>query len=164
MRTFIATILLFFAVFGLPDFGGDAAPPQPQPQPAAIVIPEPAKEMKDAVAGIAAIMKDVPMSDRMMWASVWSKAARAVEADSKDTKVVWSTTEKLKQFTETAIRIGWKRLGGNQTGKFEGLSAAVEAAFKTIMTTRAQDVTPELRKKYVDLCYAIAWAGVGRDQ
>jgi hypothetical protein len=160
MKNFLAAILLFVAIFGIPKIGNDVGPSAPT----VVNVPEPTKEMKDAVAGVAAAMRSASVVDRMLWAQVWTKAAKAVEADSTDTKVQWADTSRLRQFNETALRIGWRRLGGNQQGKYPGLSEAVEAAFKGILTVRVQAVTPELRKKYVELCYAIAWAGVGRDQ
>jgi hypothetical protein len=172
MRVFLATLLLFIAIFGIPKVGSDTGPsplptPRPSPTPDAapvINVPEPTREMKDAVEKVAAAMKDANIIDRMMWAQVWAKAAKAVAADSTDDKIVWADTTALRKFTETALRIGWRRLGNNPQGKYPGLSDAVEAAFSSILTNRVQAVTPELRKRYVELCNAIAWAGVGRDQ
>jgi hypothetical protein len=129
-----------------------------------INVPEPSQEMKNAVSKIARIMKGANTVDRMLWGEVWAKAAKAVAADSTDTKVVWNDTNRLRQFTETALRISWRRIGGKEQGKYEGLNAAVEEAFTAILTNRVQAVSPELRKKYVDLCNAVAWAGIGRDQ
>lgn len=163
MRIFIATLLLLFAVFGIPDVGT-----KPTPDPVVVTpkirVAEPSQEMKDAVAGIASAMKDASIADRMTWAQVWAKAGMAVKADSTDTKVVWGDTNKLRQFTETALRIGWRRISGNHKGKYEDLRAAVEVAFNKILSLRNQNVTPELREKYVALCDAVAWAGIGRDQ
>jgi len=163
MKNFLVALLLFFAFFGLPELGNDVEP-SPQPKAPTIVVPEPSAEMKSAVTKIGEILKNASHVDRALWAQVWTKAAKAVSSDSEDTKVVWNTTNKLRQFTETALRVGWRRLGGNKSGKYEGLNEAVESAFTAILTNRVQDVTPDLRKKYVDLCYAIAWAGIGRDQ
>jgi hypothetical protein len=163
MRNFAAAILLFFALFGLPKVGNDSGP-TPSPVAPTISVPEPTKDMKDAVSKVAGVLKSASVVDRMLWAQIWTKAAKAVEKDSTDDKVVWSDTNSLRKLTETALRIGWRRLGGNQSGKYPGLSESVESAFSAILTTRVQAVTPELRKKYVDLCNAIAWAGLGRDQ
>lgn len=163
MRIFAAAILLFFAIFGLPRVGNNSGP-QPTPAPSTIRVPEPSMEMKKSVDAVSAALKNANIVDRLAWGQVWMKAAKAVEADSTDTKVVWNDTNKLRQFTETALRIGWRRLGGNEHGKYPGLSEAVEASFASTLSTRVQSVTPELRKKYVELCRAIAWAGVGRDQ
>ena len=163
MRNFLAALLLFFAIFGLPKVGNDPGPTPPPVAPT-INVPEPTKEMKDAVAKVADVLKSANIVDRMLWAQVWTKAAKAVTQDSTDDKVVWSGTNSLRKFTETALRVGWRRLGENQAGKYPGLSESVESAFSAILTNRVQSVTPELRKRYVDLCNAIAWAGVGRDQ
>lgn len=163
MRNFAAALLLFFAIFGLPKVGNDSGP-TPSPVVPTISVPEPTKEMKDAVAKVADALKPASIVDRMLWAQVWTKAAKAVAKDSTDDKVVWGDTNSLRKFTETALRIGWRRLGGNAAGKYPELSESVESAFSVILTNRVQAVTPELRKKYVELCNAIAWAGVGRDQ
>ncbi len=163
MKNFLVVLLLFFAIFGLPEVGNDSGP-SPSPKAPTIIVPEPSAEMKSSVSKIAEILKGADYVDRSLWAQIWTKAAKAVDSDSTDTKVVWNTTNKLRQFTETALRIGWRRLGGNKPGKYEGLNEAIEAAFTATLTNRVQDVTPELRKKYVDLCYAIAWAGIGRDK
>lgn len=162
MRIFVASILLFVAVFGIPAVGNIS--PQPAPTAPKIDVPAPSPEMKEAVAAVARIMKDANIVDRMMWGQVWMKASKAVAADSTDTKVVWNTTDKLRQFNETALRIAWRRIAGNKQGKYPGLNEAVEKAFADVLSTRSQEVTAEVRAKYVALCSAIAWAGVGRDQ
>lgn len=162
MKNLIAIALLLFALFGLPKVGNDSGP-TPSVVPT-ITVPEPSKEMKSQVEKIAAIMRSANIIDRMAWGQIWAKAAKAVAADSTDDRIIWKDTNQLRNFTETALRIGWRRLGGNASGKYAGLSEAVEAAFGAVLSDRVQSVTPELRKKYVDLCNAIAWAGVGRDQ
>jgi hypothetical protein len=164
MKNLIATALLIFALFGLPNVGPNVVPPHAPDAPRKISINEPSAEMKSAVSKVADALKKASVVDKMLWGQVWAKAGKAVAGDSSDTKVVWNDTTKLRQLNETALRIAWRRIGGNQEGKYPGLREAVESAFASVMTTRNQGVTPELRKKYVELCEAIAWAGIGRDQ
>lgn len=164
MKNLIAFALLLIAVFGLPKVGRDAGPLPLPSSPASLNVQEPTAEMKNAVAKVADVLKKASIADRMLWAQIWAKAGKAVAADSTDDKVIWSDTNRLRQFTETALRVGWRRLGDNAAGKYPGMSAAIEEAFKAVLSKRVQAVTPELRKKYVELCNAIAWAGVGRDQ
>jgi hypothetical protein len=104
------------------------------------------------------------MVDRMLWAEVWMKCAKAVEADATDDTIAWGDTQRLRQFSATALRISWRRIGGNGPGKYAGLKEAVEAAFDSVLSKRVQPVDAELRKKYVALCRAVAWAGIGADQ
>lgn len=164
MKNIVATLLLIFAVFGLPNVGPNVVPPRPPDSVPKMSIQEPSSEMKSAVSKIADILKRASLVDRMLWAQVWAKAGKAVAGDSNDTKVVWSDTAKLRQLNETALRIAWRRIGGNQEGKYPGLREAVEATFASTLTSRTQSVSPELRDRYVKLCEAIAWAGIGRDQ
>ena len=161
MRSAAVAILLFFAVFGLPKM--DLLPSAPSSAPV-LGVDEPSKEMKKIVESIAKIMRSADHVDRALWAQVWSKAAKAVEADGTDDAVLWPDTTKLRQLTATALRIGWRRIGGNKEGKYAGLSEETEAAFAAVLTVRQQTVDPTLRSKYVELCRAVAWAGLGRDQ
>ena len=154
--------LLIIALFGLPKFD---IQPAPSPTPSStIAVEEPDAEMKKIVSSVAAILSKADPVDRALWAEVWTKAAKAVEADDTDSKVIWGDTNRLRQFTETALRIGWRRIGGAQKSKYDGLSEEVEKAFATVLTTRVQPVSKEIRANYVRLCRGIAWAGIGRDQ
>ena len=157
MRNAAATGLLLVAAFG-------ATALRYVPAVALPTLATPSKEMQQAVKNIANALRGFNAVDRMLWSQIWSKVAVAVDADNTDTQVVWGDTEKLKVFTSTALRIGWRRIGGNKPGKYPELQTAVEAAFAAILTTKVQPVTKELRQSYCDLCQAIAWAGIGRDQ
>lgn len=161
MKNLIAVALLLFALFGLPKPGSD---PVVIPEKPKISIPEPTPEMKAAVSKVAEALKNASIADRMLWGQIWAKAGKAVAADSKDTRVVWGDTTKLRELNETALRVAWRRIAGNQEGKYPGLREATESAFASVLSTRTQSVTPELREKYVKLCDAIGWAGIGRDQ
>ena len=158
----IAMALLLIALFGLP---GSVDIPAPSPASSStIAVEEPDAEMKKIVSSVAAIMSKADPVDRALWAEVWTKAAKAVEADETDSGVIWGDTNKLRKFTETALRIGWRRIGGAQKSKYQGLSEEVEKAFGLVLTTRVQPVSKELRANYVRLCRGIAWAGIGKDQ
>lgn len=160
MKNIIAIALILFALFGIPQLGNNSGPKTAP----ALKFPEPSAEMKEAVSKVAFALRSANDVDRALWAQVWAKAGKAAAADSTDDKIVWKDTNQLRQFTETALRIGWRRLGGNQHGKYDGLSEAVESAFSGILSNRVQPVNSEIRQKYESLCYAIAWAGIGRDQ
>jgi hypothetical protein len=161
MKNLLAIALLLFALFGLPKPGSD---PVVVPTKPTIVIPEPTPEMRAAVSKVADALKGASIADRMLWGEVWTKAGKAVASDSNDTRVVWGDTAKLRELNETALRVAWRRIAGNKEGKYPGLREATESAFAAVLTTRTQNVTPELRDKYVKLCDAIGWAGIGRDQ
>jgi hypothetical protein len=162
MKNLAAVILLFIGVFGLPKM--DFIPALPDKPSPVIGIDEPSAEMKKMVESIAGIMRRADHVDRALWAQVWSKAARAVELDGGDGATIWGDTAKLRQFTSTALRISWRRIKGNEKNKYAGLNEAVESAFANALSIRQQPVDAALRAKYVELCRAVAWAGVGRDQ
>lgn len=116
--------------------------------------------MQAVVSPIAAAMKAMPMSDRMLWAHLWSKSAVVVAGDAVSTEVVFTDTRSLRLFTVLALDLGWRRIGGNLPGEHKGLREATEAAFAQVLGTAEVPVTKDLRARYVELCRAIAWAGV----
>lgn len=120
----------------------------------------PSDEMQRVVAPIADALKSAPMGDRMLWAQVWSKAAVVAAGDAVTTEVVFTDTKGLRAFTVLALDIGWRRLGGNQSGKYAGLREATEGAFAQVLGKAEVPVTKDLRERYAELCRAIAWAGV----
>jgi len=125
-----------------------------------ITVETPSNAMQQVVTPIADALKSAPMGDRMLWAQVWSKAAVVAAGDAVTTEVVFTDTKSLRAFTVIALDIGWRRLGGNQSGKYAGLREATEAAFAQVLGKAEVPVTNELRERYAELCRAIAWAGV----
>ena len=125
-------------------------------------VETPSVEMQATVAPIAEALKSASMADRMLWAQLWSKAAIVVAGDAVSTEVVFTDTRSLRAFTVLALDLGWRRIGGNIAGKYDGLRAATEAAFAQVLGTSEVPVTKELRQRYADLARAIAWAGVNK--
>ncbi len=135
-------------------------PTMPGANVKAIEIETPSDAMQRVVTPIADALKAAPTGDRMLWAQVWSKAAVVAAGDAVTTEVVFTDTKSLRAFTVIALDIGWRRLGGNQSGKYAGLREATEAAFAQVLGKAEVPVTKDLRERYAELCRAIAWAGV----
>lgn len=126
-----------------------------------ISVETPSDAMQKLVAPIADALKSAPISDRMLWGALWSKSALVVAGDAISPEVVLSDTKALRLFTVLALDIGWRRIGEHEPGEYRGLRDATEAAFASVLGTAEVPVTKELRARYVELCKAIAWAGVG---
>ncbi len=127
-----------------------------------VAVETPSMELQTVVMPIAAALRAAPAGDRLLWAQLWSKSAIVVAGDAVDTEVVFTDTRSLRTFTVLALDLGWRRLGSNQPGKYAGLRDATENAFAAVLGKAEVPVTKELRQRYVDLCRAIAWAGMGR--
>lgn len=126
----------------------------------AVEVETPSDAMQRVVTPIAAALKSAPMSDRMLWAQLWNKAAIVVAGDAISTEVVFTDTRSLRLFTVLALDLGWRRIGGNQPGEYKGLREATEAAFAEVLGTAEVPVTKDLRARYAELAKAIAWAGI----
>jgi hypothetical protein len=100
-------------------------------------------------------------AERMIWASVWEKAAVVVSAP-EGKEAVFTDTRSLRGFTVLSLDIAWRRMAGRQPGDFPGLREGVEQALGGVVGLEVKPVTPELRKAYAEVCRAIAWAGIGR--
>ena len=125
-----------------------------------VKVETPSVEMQATVKPVADAFASAPMSDRMLWAQLWSKAAVVVGGDAIVGEVVFTDTRSLRAFVVLALDIGWRRIGGNQPGKYAGLREATEAAFANVIGKDVVTVTPELRKEFAELCRAIAWAAL----
>ena len=62
----------------------------------AVTVETPSHELQAAVKPIAAELAKFPMSDRMLWASVWSKAAVVVAGDTLAKEVAFTDTRSLR--------------------------------------------------------------------
>lgn len=127
-----------------------------------VTVETPSDEMQRVVTPIAEALRFASAADRMLWASVWSKAAVVAAGDAVSTEVVFTDTKSLRGFTVLALEIAWRRIGGSQSGKYAGLREATEAAFAQVLGKSEVPVTKDLRERYAELCRAIAWAGVGK--
>jgi hypothetical protein len=83
-----------------------------------------------------------------------------VDGDAVLTETVFTDSRSLRGFVVLSLDIGWRRLGGNQPGKYAGLRDAVESAFSAVIGKEDLPVTPDLRKRFADLCRALAWAAL----
>ena len=122
----------------------------------------PSTDMQTRVAGISAALKDASPADRAIWASVWEKAAVVVSGDAVTTEVAFTDTRSLRGFTVLALDIAWRRIGGNQAGKYAGLREATEKALGGVVGMDVVPVTPDMRKACAEACKAIAWAGINK--
>ena len=151
-----AAALLIAAAWGkvpLPSFSVPAAVP-------AVTVETPSDAMQATVKPVLDAFASAPMSDRMLWAQLWTKAALVVGGDAIVGEVAFTDTRSLRSFVVLALDIGWRRIGGNQPGKYAGLREATEAAFANVIGKDVVAVTPELRKQFAELCRALAWAAL----
>lgn len=133
------------------------------PATPSVVVPveTPTVEMQAVVAPIAQCLKGLPMSDRMLWAATWTKAAVVVAGDAITTETVFTDSRSLRGFTVLALDIAWRRIGQHAPGSVSGLKDAVEAAYGQALGNEVVPVTPDLRARYAAFAKAVAWAGVG---
>jgi len=125
-----------------------------------VKVETPSDAMQATVKPVADAFASAPMSDRMLWAQLWTKASVVAGGDAIVGEVVFTDTRSLRAFVVLALDIGWRRIGGNQPGKYAGLREATEAAFANVVGKDVVTVTPELRKDFAELCRAIAWAAL----
>ena len=117
--------------------------------------------MIKAVADVDRIMRGASHFDRLLWSEVWTKVGKIVNSET-DTEIVFSDTRSLRQLSVISLGIAWKRLADIKKDKYEGLGEATERVFVEAIGLDVKPVTPELRKKFVDTCTALAWCGAGR--
>lgn len=151
-RVAIAAGLLYFAVHGLPTTTLETS---------TIEIQKPSAEMLQSVDDVQKIMRTASPVDRTLWAEVWSKCGKIINGETT-TEVVFTDTRSLRQFNVIALQIAFKRLGDMPKGKYSGLGEATERVFVEAIGLDVKPVTPELRKKFIDTCNALAWCGAGR--
>jgi len=151
-----AAVLIVAAAWGKVPLPSLALPAAVQ----TVKVETPSDAMQTAVKPVADAFASAPMSDRMLWAQLWTKAAVVAGGDAIVGEVVFSDTRSLRAFVVLALDIGWRRIGGNQPGKYAGLREATEAAFANVVGKDVVTVTPELRQQFAELCRAIAWAAL----
>ena len=126
----------------------------------AVNVETPGVEMQALVKPVASALASMPMSDRMLWASVWNKAAVVVAGDAVSSEVVFTDTRSLRAFTTLCLDIAWRRLGQHVPGSNEPLRSAVEDAYGQVLGTDVVPVGADLRGKYAAFAKAVAWAGL----
>ena len=154
VRVAIAAGLMYFAVHGLPVATLETA---------TIEIQKPSAEMIKAVADVDRIMRSASHFDRLLWSEVWTKVGKIVNSETESQiELIFSDTRSLRQLSVISLGIAWKRLADIKKDKYEGLGEATERVFVEAIGLDIKPVTPELRKKFVDTCTALAWCGAGR--
>ena len=133
-------------------------PTLPQAVPA-VVVPEPTAELARLVEPVAKALGTLPAADRAAWAATWSKAALVAEAEGSTNVSVLTDTAALRACTTIALDVAWRRIQGHAPGSVAGLKDAVEAAMRGVLGLDAVPATPDVRRRYADVCRAIAWAG-----
>lgn len=128
-----------------------------------IQVSTPDASMKQKVMAISTAMKAATTADRVNWADVWMKSAAVVAGEATSSEVIFTDTRSLRAYTIISLEIGWRRLGGNQPGKYPGLREAVESVLKDSLSDEIKPVTKEMRDTYVELAKAIAWAGMAKE-
>ena len=152
-RIIAGCVLLAIAICGVPSM------PAPQADPA---IETPDEAMRIVTSDVERIMRAASVVDRALWAQVWAKVAVTAAGDSDSVEIVFSDSRALRAFQIIALNIAWKRLAGNQTGKYAGLGEACEKAFDDTLGKDVQPVTPAIRAKFVALANALAWCGINK--
>lgn len=150
-RFLAALVLGYIAVVGVPSL------PNPVPKPDTV---KPSDEMIRLVTPVAEALRTAPMGDKLLWQQLWEKAAVVVAGDAVATEVVFTDTRSLRAFTILALDLGWRRIGENKPGEYQGLRDAVEQAMGSVLSLEVKPVDADMRKAYVEVCRAIAWAGI----
>jgi hypothetical protein len=119
--------------------------------------------MREEVEPVAAILKNADIIDRAIFAEVWDQAAEIVLGEDDDIQVSFDNTLGLRTWTAAIADASWKRVA-KATGKYPGLSDAIEGAFSDVIGNEITPVTDEMIEEYAELCRALAWAGMPTDQ
>lgn len=154
-RNLIALACLYVAFSGLPS--GLSIPSLPSPGGADVEVPT--VRLRDAVAGVANVAKNMSGFDRQVWMATWSEAARLVDGERIDgASISFQDTLGLRAYTSIVMDIAWKRLAG-ASGKYEGLADAVEEAFSETIGNDVKPFDEATKRQTVELFKALAWAG-----
>jgi hypothetical protein len=148
----VAACLILWAAWGnLPSL--PSLPTRP------VTVDLPSESMRSTVQPVADALRSLPASDRALWREVWSKAGIVVAAESTALQPAFRDTRELRAFTDVALDIAWRRIGGHAPGSHESLRGAVEASYKAVLGSDDVPVTADTRGRYVELAKALAWAG-----
>jgi hypothetical protein len=118
--------------------------------------------MQRLVTPVVEALKSAPIGDKLLWQQLWEKASVVVAGDAVATDVVFTDTRSLRAFTILALDIGWRRIGEHKPGAYAGLRTAVETAMESVLSLEVKPVDADVRKAYVEVCRAIAWAGIAK--
>jgi hypothetical protein len=135
-------------------------PSLPEMPSVTVEVETPSPEMQAAVAPIAAALRSMPLSSRMLWAATWNKAALVVAGEGTAREISLTDTRSLQAFTALTLDIAWRRIGGHPAGSNEPLREALEAAYGAAVGTDVVPVTRDIRDRYTAFAKAVAWAGI----
>jgi len=154
-RIIAAVALLAVGLFGLPSL--------PVVQPS-LSVSEPSEEMKTAVKPVVKIVAKMSPIDRLWLQNIYQNFAKVVAADGVIEESTITSTDSLRAVHVAVLKFIWKGMANNSPSKYEGLADAIDDAMNSVISDDSRPLTPEMRKSTVDLCEAIAWAGLGKDQ
>lgn len=156
-RHIAAAVLLAVGVCGLPSLSVPRVS-------SSITIEEPSEKMKSAVRGVAKVAARMNSIDRLWFQSIYRNASVVMRADGLCDEPVMTTMSSARAVHVAILEFIWRGLANNPSGKFDGLSEAVEDAFSTVVGDEHRAMTPALRAELSSLYDAIAWAGLGKDE
>jgi len=159
IRIGVAVALAAFAAGGVPSI---SLSQKREPTPL-ISVQEPSRAMKSEVQPIVRVAGKMSIMDRLWLNYIYGNAARVVATDGVVEPQVIATTEGLRAVHIAILKFIWRGMADNAAGEYEGLSDAINRAFNEVIGDEKRGLTPELRKKAVELFEAIAWAGLGKD-
>lgn len=153
-RTILSVALLAVGLFGVPQI--------PQYRISS-ELAEPSQEMKTAIGPIVKAVSKMSIQDRLWMKGIYENCAKVVEVDGLVEPKTIVTTEGLRAVHVAVLKYIWKGIAENEPGKYPELSAAIDETFNSVIADDVRPMTPELRRKSVELFRAIAWAGLGKD-
>lgn len=116
----------------------------------------PSAELQAAVASVRPLLAKYPSAKRKLWVELWTDAAK-VATDPKTAAAI-PDTPTLRAYQIEMLTIGWVILGEQAPGANPELDAAVNAAFRTVLTDDERAVDATTLAQYADTCRALAWA------
>ncbi len=157
VRYAVGLLLVAFAVFGLPSAG---------PRQTAVVsgVQEPSSVMKSVVQPVTRVVAKMSPLDRLWLQHIYENAAKVTAADGITEQKTIETTAGLRAVHVAILKFIWKGMAENQPGEYEDLDSAINQVFNSVIGDSDRGLTPELRRKAVEMFEAIAWAGLGKDQ
>ena len=145
----MAGVLLFFAWRGATlNMEWPVAGAQP------VRVPQPAKENLAWAADVAKIVPRMTPKDRRYAAHFYDAMAFVLLRDADRDRPIIADTTKFEAFQAGSLQLAIDR---KDVGKYDGLGAAIDAAFVQAAGANVQDVTPEVRNKLVAACGVLAW-------
>lgn len=155
LRTIAAVALMAVGLFGLPSL--------PVVRPS-VSVSEPSEEMKIAVKPVVKVVSKMSPLDRLWLQNIYENFAKVVAVDGVVDETAITSTDSLRAVHVAVLKFIWKGLAENAPSKYDGLAEAIDEAMSSVISDESRPLTPEMRKSAVELCKAIAWAGLGKDQ